>query len=230
MNYGLVLFIVLLATLERRLGVPMQTAASRSVAAIVTLRYQPYLADVLTLFVLLLAAAPLLQAVRSAAGDPALVGLSVGLFFTASAFSLNAHGAFVFNSSQIFFVAGLILGIRYVPTIGQWRQPMLAQIAVSSSRSRRSPPSVSCSPDRTPRLASEGWQTFLVFSRKPLTIARVVYVSLEMLLIAQVTFRYWPAIKDTSPVRWNTVLGEAQSRGVRRVRGARLRAESRFNA
>ena len=205
-NYGLVLFIVLLAMAERRLGVPMQTVLPDSVADVLTLRYQPYLADVLTLFVFLFVAAPLCQAVRSTLGDLALVVLSVGLFFTASAFPLNEHGAFIFNSWQIFFVAGLMLGIRYVPTIGRWRQPTVAQIAVTlvAFATLAAVRFLLAGPDAA---RVEGWQTFVVFSRKPLTIARVVYVSLEMLLIAQVTLRCWPAIKDSSPVRWITLLG-----------------------
>ena len=205
-NYGLMLFVIVVSVVERRFGVGTPAQLPDSVLQVLTLRYQPYLADVLTLFVFLFAAAPVFEYLRRAFGELALIGLSILLYFTAVIFPLNEHGAFIFNSWQIFFVAGIILGARYwalgrshLPTAAQIALTATAFTAIAGMRWFVSGPDIQ---------RVEGWQTLVVFSRKPLTIARIAYVALEMLLIAQVTLRWWPAIKDLTMVRWITLLGE----------------------
>src|SRR5688572_14374440 len=206
-NYALMLFIIAVGVVERRFAVPTPVHLPDSWFQVLTLHYQPYLADVLTLFVFLFAASPLFEYVRRGFGDLALAALSAALFFTASVFPLNEHGAFIFNSWQIFFVAGIIAGARYAAGAQPWHLPTAAQIAVAAAaftgiaamRWLVSGPDIQ---------RVEGWQTLVVFSRKPLTIARVAYVSLEMLLIALVTLRWWSAIRDLAVVQWITLLGQ----------------------
>jgi hypothetical protein len=205
-NYALALFITLLGVAARRLGVPMLAPLPPSLIAVVTLQYQPYLADVLTLFVFLFASAPVFQYLHARFGELGLVAVSVALFCTAQVFPLNAQGAFIYNSWQVFFVAGMIVGVRYHRRGNQLGQPTATQIAVvlvafcgvAAVRFLLS------GPDLT---TVTGWQTFVVFSRKPLTIARIVYIGLEMLLIAQMTLRWWDQLRDWPAVRSVTLLG-----------------------
>jgi len=193
-HYALVLFVVLLSVGERTLGLPNQLPAMPgSFWAVVTLRYQPYLADVLSVFVFLFAAAPIFQFVYQRLGAIGLVTLSGLLFISASVFPLNGGGAFVFNSWQVFFVAGMLFGANYVSQMASWKRVSTGSVvalillfaAACVVRAAIAGPDGAQLP---------GWRAYMMFDRKPLTVARVVYIGLEMMVIAVVTVKWWDAI------------------------------------
>jgi hypothetical protein len=54
-----------------------------------------------------------------------------------------------------------------------------------------------------------GWRSYLTFSRKPLTIARLVYIGSEMMVIALLTLRWWERISASAIVKKVVTLGRA---------------------
>ena len=205
-HYALVVFVLVLSAGERVMGWTVQmTATPQSIWDVATLSYQPYLADVLSVFVFLFAAAALFQLVYQRFGAIGLGTTSAAIFFTASTFPLNTGGAFDFNSWQVFFVAGMLFGANY--------ESLIAGLRNASNRSI-----VICvllfagacfvraliGPDGA-QLA--GWRGYLTFSRKPLTVARVVYIGLEMMVIALLTVKWWDAISKSFIVRQIVALG-----------------------
>jgi hypothetical protein len=196
-NYVLVIFIILIAAAGHRFGLNIQPATIEpSWWNVVTLRYQPYLGDVLTVFVFLFASVPLFQLVYRWGGGIALAALSAALFLSARVFPLNAYGAFVYNSWQIFFVAGMLLGLNYDNRIRAWSKTSVASIAgwVLLFALLAGVRAFVVGPDDT---QLPGWQSILMFSRKPLTPARIVYIGVEMFLIALVTVKWWDKISST---------------------------------
>lgn len=91
---------------------------------VLALRYQPYLADVLTIFVFLFLLTPLLIWIRRRLGKGELLAISlvtyisanmapvVGRFADLANLDPNSHGAFDVGSWQLVYVLGLLLGER----------------------------------------------------------------------------------------------------------------------
>jgi hypothetical protein len=205
-HYALIAFVVGLATAERRLGLAVQVnPLPRSVWSVVDLSYQPYLADVLSVFVFLFAAAPIFQLVYERLGGWGVAVSSAVVFFTASVFPLNESGAFVFNSWQIFFVAGMLFGANYDTQMTRLKAGSRRWLYVWAAAF-----GVACvvrfvgGPDGS---SLSGWHSYLGFNRKPLTVARVVYIGLEMVVIALFTVRWWETISDWFVVRRIVALG-----------------------
>jgi hypothetical protein len=206
-HYALVCFVILLAAGERNLGLAAQLSAMpSSLWSVLNLSFQPYLADVLSVFVFLFAAAPVFQLVYDRFGALGLVSMSAVIFTTASAYPLNAAGAFDFNSWQLVFVAGILFGANY--------ERLLTALKTTSTRSLIVLVllfAAACfvrvfiaGPDGT-RLP--GWRAYLTFSRKPLTVARLLYIGLEMAVIALFTVRWWDTISKSSIVERIVALG-----------------------
>ena len=205
-HYALVLFVLVLSAGERVMGWTVQVKAMpRSMWEVATLSYQPYLADVLSVFVFLFAAAPAFQLVYRRFGAIALGATSAMIFFTASTFPLNTAGAFDFNSWQVVFVAGMLLGVNYELLIARWKNASNRSIMIwvllflGACLVR-----ALIGPDGAPL---PGWRGFLTFSRKPLTIARLVYIGSEMMVIALFTVKWWDAISESFIVRRIVALG-----------------------
>jgi hypothetical protein len=205
-HYALIAFVVGLAAAERRLGVAVQVnPMPQNLWSVLSLSYQPYLADVLSVFVFLFAATPIFQFVYDRLGAWAVAALSAVVFFTASVVPLNEAGAFVFNSWQIFFVAGLLFGANYNAQMitlknasERWLYLWVAAFALACVvRFVGGPDGSSLS----------GWHSYLAFNRKPLTVARVVYIGLEMVVIALLTVRWWETISESFVVRRIAALG-----------------------
>jgi hypothetical protein len=84
----------------------------------------------------------------------------------------------------------MLLGVNYEDRVRSWSRTSVASIAgwtllfmaVAAVRAFWAGPDDSKLP---------GWQSILVFSRKPLTVARIVYIGLEMFVIALVTVKWW---------------------------------------
>jgi hypothetical protein len=206
-HYGLVAFVVLLATAERSLGLAVQVASMpKSVWSILDLNYQPYLADILSVFVFFFAVTPIFEFIYRTFGARILIGVSVLLFFTARVFPLNAAGAFVFNSWQVFFVAGMLFGATYE-----------RQIVRLQSASRRTLViwvvlfALACTVRVTiggrDGAVLAGWQSYLAFNRNPLTVARIAYIGSEMVVIALFTLRWWHRLAESFFVQGIAALG-----------------------
>jgi len=202
-NYGLIGFVVVLSSIEVHSGLPVQARPPGSIWDVLVLHYQPYLADVLTVFVFLFATAPVFTMVYERWAASGLVLLSAGLFATAHLFPLNSQGAFVYNSWQIFFVAGFLLGVHYRALVerkvsaGLLVSVLLLFVGIAAFRFVAGQDGA----------ATDGWGALYVFSRKPLTIARVTYIGLQLLVIGLFTLRWWPWLARTLAVRSIASLG-----------------------
>jgi hypothetical protein len=193
-HYALVAFVVLLAVVERKVGMtPQLSVLPHDVWSVVNLTYQPYLADILSVFVFLFAAVPAFRLVYERFGPIALAALSAVIFSTASLFPLNVGGAFDFNSWQAVFVLGILFGTAAESGIASMqRTSNIALMAwVSLFVAVAVVRAVVAGPDGT---VLPGWRAYLAFSRKPLSIARLSYIVLEMWVIAVVTVKWWDAI------------------------------------
>jgi hypothetical protein len=86
-------------------------------AAILTLRFLPHYGDILPLYVLLLAAAPLINEVRLRLGWLPVAAASIVLVGVGQAhpWMLSVHAGENFPPAlwQVFFVAGLVFGVQY---------------------------------------------------------------------------------------------------------------------
>ncbi len=208
-HYALVAFVVLLAVAERKFGFTVQLSAMpRSVWDVVRLTYQPYLADVLSVFVFLFAAAPVFQFVYGRAGSRGLAATSVLIFLTASMVPINAGGAFDFNTWQLVFAAGMLFGVNYTTFIANWKAhstrliAVFAIVFVGAFLVR----AFIAGPDGT---QLSGWRAYLSFSRKPISVPRLVYIGSEMMVIALLTVRWWERISASIVVRKIVTLGRA---------------------
>jgi hypothetical protein len=206
-HYVLVLFVVALAAAEQRVGLQPQVPALPTDAwAILSLQYQPYLADVLSVFVLLFLASPLFGLIYTRFGGPALLGVSVGIFATARMFPINANGAFDFNTWQLVFAAGMLLGAHLDAVLARWTVASAATIAawilvfVAAAAVRL----FIAGPDG---VELPGWRGYLTFSRKPLSIARLVYIGSEMMVIALITAKCWAYVSDWRVISRIAMLG-----------------------
>ncbi|NQT37541.1 MAG: OpgC domain-containing protein [Planctomycetes bacterium] len=186
------------------------------VRAILLLEYQPYLGDILSVFVFLFAATPIFLVVQRACGRWALLALSLAVYLAGNlatgggwsslaALELNRYGAFDFNTWQFVFVLGLLLGGRFKAITAWGRQnfrPCMAvcvggfalafayRLAVLSGR-----------------IPADTLPQSLDFSRHPLTIARLGYVGLQVALIGLLTVRFWDRLADGPVVRWIVMFG-----------------------
>lgn len=208
-HYALVAFVVSLALAERRFGFTVQLSAMpRSLWDVIRLGYQPYLADVLSVFVFLFAAAPVFQIVYDRLGAIGLAATSVLIFLTGSLFPINAGGAFDFNTWQLVFVAGILFGANYSTQVANWKAhstrliAIFALVFVAAFLVR----AFIAGPDGT---QLPGWRAYLTFSRKPLTVARLVYIGSEMMVIALLTLAWWERISASLIVKKIVTLGRA---------------------
>ncbi len=186
------------------------------VRAVFLMEYQPYLGDILSVFVFLFAATPIFLGVQRAFGRGALLALSMavylagnlatdGRFSWAASLELNRHGAFDFNTWQLVFVLGLLLGGRF-EAITAWGQKnfRLCMAACLGGFALVFAYRLAVLSGRIP---SDTLPQSLDFSRHPLSIARLGYVGLQMALIGLLTVRFWDRLVDWSVVRWIVMFG-----------------------
>lgn len=191
---------------------------SAALAPILLLRYQPYLGDVLSVFVFLFAATPLLLAVRRQFGPTVLLALSLALYAAANLLPLwlpdawvrllepNDRGAFDFGSWQLVFVCGILLGGRHETVFDAWRRSFwqwtlpaaAAFLAIGAYRAAAelNVAAVAALPE------------VCRFDRHPLTPPRAVYIGLQMLLIALLTIRFWDHLSARRIVRLLVTFGQ----------------------
>jgi hypothetical protein len=171
---------------------------------ILLLEYQPYLGDVLSVFIFLFALAPVMLLVLRRAGAAALMILSAAVFAVAIVaphwLALNDGGAFVVNGWQLYFVLGILFGRSYPEVLAAWQRRPNVWLAVNL---------VICVAISAYRLAIElnpEWKVrvpaLLHFDRHPLTLARTVEMLAELHLIALVTARCWPWIEPLRVTSW----------------------------
>jgi hypothetical protein len=183
----------------------------RVVAGIATLEYQPYLGDVLSVFVFLFALTPPLLAARRALGEGGLLGLSGGVYLATvllptfasrrwqAALELNHHGAFDVNSWQLVYVLGILFGGRYATVVaaarGHFRRSFWVALAAF----------VLISGFRLEVERGGSWAgrlpDWLRFGRHPLSPARLAYIALQIILLGLVTIRHWDRLRDSAAVR-----------------------------
>ena len=171
---------------------------------ILLLRYQPYLGDVLSVFIFLFALTPVMLLVLRRAGAGALFALSMAVFAVAIVaphwLALNDGGAFVVNGWQIYFVLGILFGRGYPEVLAAWQHRPNVWLLVNVAL---------CVAISTYRLAIElnpEWEAqvpaILRFERHSLTLARTVEMLADMHLIALVTARFWPWIEPLRVTGW----------------------------
>lgn len=171
---------------------------------ILLLQFQPYLGDVLSVFIFLFALVPVLLLVLRRAGAWALLTLSLAVFAVAVVWprfgALNAHGAFVVNGWQIYFVLGILFGRSYPEVLAAWQRRPNVWLAVNIAI---------CAAISAYRLAIElnpEWEAqvpaMLRFERHPLTLPRTVEMLADMHLIALVTARLWTWIEPLRVTGW----------------------------
>ncbi len=179
-------------------------------AAVTTLLYQPYLGDILSLFVFLFLATPGLLAVRRAYGLAGLLAISGGVYLAANVLPVagledlrrqiepNRGGAFDLWTWQFVFASGIVLGQTHgawMPRLERARGTWLAAAAAAFLAAAAVRLGVLKLAD-LPEAAGD-----LIFGRNPLTPPRLAYIGLEMVLIALLTLRFWPLLAALGPVR-----------------------------
>jgi hypothetical protein len=204
---------VVLFVFHRTAGhdVTVEPTRQAALVPILLLRFQPYLADVLSVFVFLFAATPVFLAVKRWLGPAALFGLSLSVYAAANLLPLwlsegwvrllepNDRGAFDFGSWQLVFVCGMLVGGRHEELFRRvrasfWRWAVLAGAALVLVGMYRVAAEV-----EAPLVAA--LPEVLRFGRHPLTPARAVYIGLQMLLIGLVTIRLWDHLAERGIVR-----------------------------
>jgi hypothetical protein len=183
----------------------------RSLAGIATLEYQPYLGDVLSVFVFLFALTPPLLAARRALGGAGLLGLSGGVYLATvlwpafaprrwpGAPELNHHGAFDVNSWQLVYVLGVLFGGRYATIVRAARGHIRRSFGIALAAF------VLIAGFRLGAEPGGSWAgrlpDWLRFGRHPLGPARLAYVALQIILIGLATIRSWDRLGDRVVVR-----------------------------
>lgn len=214
-HYAVVAIILLAFAPELPKWFTAQTTCGK-ILSIFTLQYQPYLGDILSVFVFLFLATPIFLALRRKCGDGVLLGTSAAFYLAANllpwlaaqrvqwTMELNSGGAFDFNSWQLVFVAGIVLGGRCEQWMDRLRRSFWTWFVVASAAF------VVVAGCRLailkgPAVSPEAKD--LLLGRHPLTPIRTVYIALEMLLIALVTIRAWPHLAELRVVRGVVVIG-----------------------
>jgi hypothetical protein len=190
---------------------PDLSGVPKLVGDILLLRYQPYLGDVLSLFVFLSAMTPILLALYRATGELGLLCSSLGVYLATvllpalhseqwrAALELNRHGAFDVNSWQLVYVLGILFGGRYTTIVTRaWpdlRRYLLMATVVFALL-------LCC---RLSLEHSEFWArrlpSALLFGRHPLGLPRMVYILAQMMLIGLITIRFWDRSKGSRIAR-----------------------------
>jgi hypothetical protein len=182
-----------------------------TVAGIATLAYQPYLGDVLSVFVFLFALTPPLLAVRRTVGEAGLLGLGGGVYLATvllpafasrrwqAALELNHHGAFDVNSWQLVYVLGILFGGRYATIVPAARARFRQSFGIALAAF------VLISVFRWEVERGGSWAgrlpAWLRFERHPLSPARLAYIALQIVLLGVVTIRHWDRLRDSAVVR-----------------------------
>jgi len=215
-HYALVAVVLLGFTPSELPGWFAAQSTPGKVLSVLTLQYQPYLADILSVFVFLFLAAPVLLALRRARGDAALVAVSVALYLAANllpwlatprwqqALELNSGGAFDFGSWQLVFAVGIVLGGRHPAWIARPAASFRRTLALAAAGF------VVAGIYRLGILVGGGISDELrelLLNRHPLTPIRLVYIALEMFLIALLTVRFWEPLGRLRVVRAVVAVG-----------------------
>lgn len=202
---------------------PSSNATSRyttgSLLAVLTLSWQPYLGDVLSLFAFLSLLTPLILRLRRKLGDTGILVFStfigIGTLLIEScanwprphSIELNATGAFDVNTWQMVYVAGIVIGGRY--------EAILAAIHRSFART-------TClflclfATLFILRMVIDGRPAWIglppvlfTFQRHPLGLPRLLYILAQIGLVGLLTIRLWPTIADTVAIRIFQTFGRA---------------------
>lgn len=193
----------------------VQAGPAGRAAAVLTLSYQPYLGDILSVFVFLFLATPVLLALRRAWGDAAMLGASAALYagtiatgFLAPewgrALEVNRARAFDFNTWLLVYAAGIAAGARYTSVTAELQHRFwtwLAAVAAALGAAAAAYLAVKSGAGLGASAKA------LLVERHPLGPVRVAYVALQMLLIALVTLRLWDRFARTWAVHALAALG-----------------------
>lgn len=170
--------------------------------SILTLKYQPYLADVLTVFVFLFLMAPGFIIFQSKCGRTSLLTMSFFLFILwqpwaiGNTFQLNSHGAFDANTWQFVFCLGIVAGgvrIRFAQynNLMLWRMFIFFLIVTLTLGALRF---LSLS-QKLSLFSAE------LYGRHPLTLMRLLFIASQFLLMASATYLTWPKINQSRIAR-----------------------------
>lgn len=189
------------------------------VGAIARLEFQPYLADVLTVFVFLFSATPLFLWIERRFGLILLFVASLCIYVTANlvhsipalrfwiVLEPNRHGAFDFGSWQLVYVVGLLVGRRLVSiqsaVKNNFRMAFSATLTLFFAAGAF-------------RLVADlgGWGIgsqlrAALFERHPLGPARLVYILLQLAVIGILTVRFWPSLENSRITRGLMLFGRS---------------------
>jgi hypothetical protein len=198
LHYGIVLGLIGWFKLAH-VGLPEKYAESSTelLRAIISLEFQPYLGDILSIFVFLFATVPFIFLIYKT-GITGLLTVSLGLYIMAvlnpSIPTLNRSGAFHFNDWQLYFVLGIVLGIKYEPAISYARRRafplglialLVFVLAIPIRIALKSNPSF-----------AENVPQWLLDRRSPLTFFRTAYVLAQLALVFLIVIRCWDRIKE----------------------------------
>lgn len=216
-NYSLTLVLVGVFAASAPVNPQIDGLSGRAVWRLLTLQHQPYLGDVLSIFVFLFAATPLVLLARRCFGDGLVFGGSLGLFILGNAIyevfpndlarslDLNANGAFDFNTWQFLFVSGLLCSQRrealyQLARDHFWRLFPVFTVGFAATAAYRLATA-------NQSFLSAPIPSFMLDSRHPLTIPRIAYVGTQAILIAMVTVAAWSRAEHCSVVRVICLLG-----------------------
>ncbi len=209
-HWGMVAALAALFIASPLFGPPPPRQEPRELAwDVLTLGYQPYLGDILSVFVFLFASVPVWLLLRRPLGDAGLLAVSAAVYAAAMLFpnfcAINAGGAFVFNSWQIYFVLGLVFGTCYERVVRSWaahsgRYLLVLVPLVAAAVAYRM--AIKVSPEFASRMPA-----YLLDERHPLTLFRTAYILGQMLLLAVLTVRYWQNIGRSTVVAWVALVG-----------------------
>lgn len=205
-HYAIVTVLLLLSHLNL---ISLEKPNGNTITAVLSLQYQPYLGDVLTVFFFLFCISPLLLKVQTTYGSRFLFALSLITFLAWQPQALypklqvNAHGAFDVNTWQLVFVLGLLCGHRttQLPLSRDFNYfkatawILISFLLIAAIR----------------LLCISGKLTYLppdTFGRHPLTAARLIYISLHFLLFSTIIYGLWSHLKSTLMAREIILFGQ----------------------
>jgi hypothetical protein len=199
LHYGIVFGLIAWFTLNH-ISLPEKYDGSpwTLLQGVLSLEFQPYLGDILSIFVFLFASVPFLFLIYKAIGSLGLLALSVGLYSAAvlhpSLPTLNRSGAFHFDAWQLYFVLGIILGTNYEPVIQyakrHWQAVgfgalLVFVLAVPLRFALKSNQPV-----------AESIPDWLLDRRSPLTFFRTAYILAQLVLVSLLIIHQWDRIKE----------------------------------